>query len=83
MLPVNLAVVDAAHLVRILGPLSTPLLVDCGALPSQRTQGICFLVSQLLILRRSGATVWLRNASPVLRHCLQDLKLSAFFSFTD
>jgi anti-anti-sigma regulatory factor len=79
LLPVNLAEVDAAHLVRILPHPPTPLLVDCGSLPCQRTLGICFLVSQLLVLRQSGATVYLRNASPVLLRCLQKLQLSSIF----
>lgn len=83
LLPINLAEVNAAHLVRILAQPHLRLLVDCGTLPCQRTLGICYLVSQLLVLRQSGASVWLCNTSPVLRHCLQKLKLSAFFSLAD
>ncbi|MVN78795.1 hypothetical protein GO988_20880 [Hymenobacter sp. HMF4947] len=79
LLPVNLAEVDAAHLVRILARPHVQLLVDCGTLPCQRTLGICFLVSQLLVLRRGGASVRLRNTSPVLRRCLHKLGLSSFF----
>jgi anti-anti-sigma regulatory factor len=79
LLPVNLAEVDAAHLVRILAQPHTQLLVDCATLSCQRTLGICFLVSQLLVLRQGGASVRLRNASPVLRRCLHKLGLSTFF----
>jgi anti-anti-sigma regulatory factor len=79
LLPVNLAMVDAAHLGRILQHQPASLLIDCGTLPYQRTLGICFLVSQLLLLRQSGATVHLRNVSPVLQRCLHKLHLSPFF----
>lgn len=82
-LPINLAAVDAAHLGRILQHPPAALLVDCGALPCQRTLGICFLVSQLLVLRQSGAHVWLHNASPVLQHCLRKLKVISLFTLTD
>jgi anti-anti-sigma regulatory factor len=78
LLPVNLAEVDAAHLVRILVRPSLQLLVDCGTLPCQRTQGVCILVSQLLVLRQGGASVRLHNASPVLRRCLHKLDLRSF-----
>jgi anti-anti-sigma regulatory factor len=82
-LPINLAAVDAAHLGRILPQAPAALLVDCGALPCQRTHGICFLVSQLLVLRQTGARVWLHNTSPVLRHCLHKLQISSLFTLTD
>jgi anti-anti-sigma regulatory factor len=83
LLPVNLAEVDAAHLVRILAQPHMQLLVDCGALPCQRTLGVCFLVSQLLVLRQSGACVWLRNVSPVLQRCLHQLNLTSLFPLAD
>jgi hypothetical protein len=82
-LPINLAAVDAAYLGRILPQPPAALLVDCGALPCQRTHGICFLVSQLLVLRQSGAHVWLHNASPMLRHCLRKLQIISLFILTD
>lgn len=82
VLPVNLAAVDAAHLLRILPLPASPLMVDCGILLCQRTQGVCFLVSQLL-LRRGGHTVWLRNASPALRRCLRVLQLSSVLRTVD
>ena len=83
VLLVNLAAVDAAHLVRILVPPHAPLLVDCGALPCQRTQGVCFLVSQLLILRQRGASVRLCNASLTLQRCLHTLQLDSVFPTVD
>jgi len=79
LLLINLAEVDAAHLVRILARPPVQLLVDCGTLSCQRTLGICFLVSQLLVLRQGGASVRLHNAGPVLRRCLHKLGLSTFF----
>jgi hypothetical protein len=83
-LPINLAAVDSARLGRILPQAPTALLVDCGALPCQRTQGICFLVSQRLVLRQTAARVWLHNASPVLWHCLlHKLQISSLFTFAD
>jgi hypothetical protein len=82
-LPINLAAVDAAQLGHILPQAPAALLVDCNALPCQRTHGICFLVSQLLVLRQTGARVWLHNASPVLRNCLHKLHISSLFTFTD
>ena len=39
--------------------------------------------SQLLVLRQSGASIRLRNASPVLRRCLHKLGLSTFFLLVD
>jgi anti-anti-sigma regulatory factor len=78
-LPINLAEVDAAHLVRILARPHVQLLVDCRTLPCQRTLGVCFLVSQLLVLRQIGASVRLHNVSPVLRRCLHQLGLISFF----
>ena len=78
-LPINLAEVDAAHLMRILARPPVQLLVDCDTLSCQRTLGVCFVVSQLLVLRQGGASVRLHNASPVLRRCLHKLGLSSFF----
>jgi anti-anti-sigma regulatory factor len=79
LLPINLAEVDVAHLVHILAQPHVQLLVDCGSLPCQHTLGVCFLVSQLLVLRQGGAGVRLHNASPVLWRCLHKLGLSSFF----
>ena len=85
LLPVNLAEVDAAHLVRILAQPHAQLLVDCATLSCQRTLGICFLVSQLLVLHQSGALTSSlpRAVPPVLRRCLHKLELSTFFLLVD
>jgi anti-anti-sigma regulatory factor len=83
LLAINLATVDATHLVQILKQQPLSLLVDCGALPCQRTLGICFLVSQLLILRQTGSRIHLRNVSSVLQRCLQRLHISSLFTLVD
>lgn len=83
LLPVSLAAMDATYLVRILAQPPASLLLDCSALPCQRTLGICFLVSLLLVLRQSGASIYLRNASPVLQNCLRELRLSTLFNLVD
>jgi hypothetical protein len=36
-----------------------------------------------LVLRQGGASVWLRNASPVLQRCLQKLNLTSLFLMAD
>jgi hypothetical protein len=76
LLPVNLAAVKAAHLVRLLARPPTSRLLACSALAYQRALGLGFLVLQLLVLRQSGASVYLRNASRALRHCLHKLNIS-------
>ncbi|MGI4762642.1 MAG: hypothetical protein ACRYF0_18170 [Janthinobacterium lividum] len=70
---------QAAHLL----PHSTPLQVDCAHLACQRTLGVGYVVSQLLLLRRAGATIWLRNVNAPLRRCLHLLGLSSLFHFGD
>lgn len=79
LLVVNLAAVDAALLARILLQPHPQLLIDCGAQPCRRTLGVCYFVSQLLLLRRRGASVWLRNVDAVLHRCLQQLGLATLF----
>lgn len=78
-----MAALDATHLVRILAQPPVPLLIDCGALPCQQALGIYFLISLLLVLRQSGTSIWLRNASPTLRHCLGKLQLGPLFTLVD
>lgn len=70
---------QGAHLL----PRSTPLHVDCAHLACQRTLGVGYVVSQLLLLRQAGATIWLRNVNAPLRHCLHLLGLSPLFHFGD
>jgi len=68
---------QAAHLL----PHRTPLHVDCAHLTCQRTLGVGYVVSQLLLLRRAGASIWLRNVNAPLRRCLHLLGLSPLFHF--
>jgi len=79
-LSVNLdeaATLQAAHLLS----RRTPLHVDCAHLACQRTLGVGYVVSQLLLLRRADATIWLRNVNAPLRRCLHLLGLSPLFHF--
>jgi anti-anti-sigma regulatory factor len=69
----------SAHLL----PRSTPLHVDCAHLACQRTLGVGYVVSQLLLLRRAGATIWLGNVNAPLRRCLHLLGLNPLFHFGD
>jgi anti-anti-sigma regulatory factor len=60
-------------------PKCPPLYIDCSDLVCQRTLGVSHVVSQLLILHRAGARIWLRNVNPSLRHCLHLLQLESLF----
>jgi len=64
-------------------PRSIPLHIDCSQLTSQRTLGVGHVVSQLLLLHRTGVSIWLRNVNAPLRRCLQLLRLSPLFHFSD
>lgn len=79
---VNLDEADALQAAHLL-PHRTPLHVDCAHLACQRTLGVGYVVSQLLLLRRAGATIWLRNVNAPLRRCLHLLGLSPLFHFGD
>jgi anti-anti-sigma regulatory factor len=59
-----------------------PLYIDCSNLTCQRTLGVSHVVSQLLILHRAGARIWLRNVNASLRHCLRLLQLEPLFHLT-
>lgn len=83
LLLVDLAAVDAALLARILLRPHPPLLIDCGAQPCRRSWGVCQFVSQLLLLRQQGASIWLCNADPLLRRCLQSLGLATSFFWAE
>jgi len=77
---VDLDAVETAQLVHALAQQPrTQLLIDCDNLRCQRTLGVSHVVSQLLLLRRSGASIWLRNVNPVLRRCLYLLGLDSVF----
>ncbi|TDN37254.1 hypothetical protein E4631_25150 [Hymenobacter sp. UV11] len=65
-------------------PLFQPALhIDCGQLRCQRTLGVSHVVSQLLLLHRAGASIWLRNVNVPLRRCLLLLQLGSLFHFVD
>ena len=79
LLLANLAAVEAALLAQIQLQPHPQLLIDCEAQPCRRGLGVCHFVSQLLLLRQRGGSVWLRNVDPLLRRCLQQLGLTACF----
>lgn len=55
------------------------LVVDCATLKCLRTMGVSHVISQLLVLHKSGTTVWLRNVDPLLHRCLHLLRLHSMF----
>ena len=57
-------------------------LIDCGNLVCQRTLGVNHVVSQLLVLRKAGAVIWLRNVNATLGRCLKVLQLNSLFRTT-
>lgn len=59
------------------------LCIDCSRLVCQRTLGVGHVVSQLLLLHRTGANIWLRNVNAPLRRALQLLQLNSLFLFED
>lgn len=80
----NLDEATAVQLACALAPGAQPgsqLHIDCSRLACQRTLGVSHVVSQLLLLRRTGADIWLRNVNGPLRRCLQLLQLSCLFHF--
>jgi anti-anti-sigma regulatory factor len=71
---------DAGAMQRLCGLRQCPpLYIDCSNLRCQRTLGVSHVVSQLLLLRRAGARIWLRNVNAPLRRCLHLLRLEALF----
>jgi anti-anti-sigma regulatory factor len=58
---------------------SPHLVVDCASLKCLRTLGVSHVISQLLVLHKSGAIVWLRNVDPLLHRCLHLLRLHTMF----
>lgn len=80
LLTVDLDAVDVERLAQALaGKPRVQLMVDCHTLRCQRTLGVSHVVSQLLQLRRSGASIWLHNVNPTLKRCLQMLHLNDLF----
>lgn len=79
LIPVSLAAVDAALLARILVQPHPQLLIDCGAQPCRRQLGVCYFLSQLVLLRQRGASAWLCNVDALLHRYLRQLGLDSFF----
>ena len=81
--PINLDDATAVHRVcaqlPALPPEARTLRVDCQQLVCQRTLGVSYVVSQLLLLRRAGAALCLHRVNPVLRHCLELLCVDELF----
>jgi anti-anti-sigma regulatory factor len=78
---VNLDSADAVQRMCTL-PQCPPLYIDCSSLVCQRTLGVSHVVSQLLLLHRAGARIWLRNVNAPLRRCLHLLQLEELFHLT-
>ncbi|TGE06324.1 STAS domain-containing protein [Hymenobacter fodinae] len=81
--PINLDAVEATQLARALArDAQRPrpqLIVDCSHLKCLRTLGVSHVISELLVLHKAGANIWLRNVDPALQHCLSLLKLTSVF----
>ncbi|HEX8658059.1 MAG TPA: hypothetical protein VF690_11010 [Hymenobacter sp.] len=73
------AVHRACAQLQSLPPEDRVLRVDCGQLACQRALGVSHVVSQLLLLRRAGASLRLQHVNPALRHCLELLRLDGLF----
>jgi anti-anti-sigma regulatory factor len=79
----NLDEVDAVHWARTLALNPTQprpqLHIDCSSLKCQRTLGVSHVISQLLLLHKTGASIWLANVNAPLRRCLQLVQLGRVF----
>jgi anti-anti-sigma factor len=80
---VDLDMVNAQQVARSLArdaQQSRPqLIVDCSRLKCLRTLGVSHVISELLVLHKAGADIWLRNVDPALHRCLSLLKLTRLF----
>lgn len=83
LLPVSLAAIDARLLARMLLQPHPQLLIDCQAQPCRRNIGVCYFLSQLLLLRQRGASVWLSNVDVRLRGHLRQLGMESVFFLAD
>lgn len=77
--PLDLDAVDAHQLARELPSIRPHYAVDCAQLKALQHHGVSYVISQLLVLRRSGARIWLRNVPPALARCLRLLGLEQLF----
>ena len=84
-LRVDLDLISAQQVLQTLTRVSDhpQLLVDCANLRCLRTLGVSHVASELLVLRRGGAPIWLRGADPVLRRCLGLLQIEQLFLLAD
>jgi anti-anti-sigma regulatory factor len=83
---IDLDAVDVKHVAYFLAQHTAPrphVAVDCSTLKCLRTLGVSHVVSQLLVLHQSGASIWLLNVDPVLKRCLRLLRLEPLFLFAD
>ena len=82
--PVDLDKVEATQFLHDLAQnsdMAPPrLLIDCSRLQCLRHRGVSYVVSQLLVLHRSGAHVFLSNVDPLLQRCLRLLRLDTLFA---
>ena len=83
LIPVSLAAIDAALLAQLLLQPHPQVLIDCQAQPCRQNVGVCYFLSQLLMLRQQGASVWLSNVDASLRSNLRQLGLEAAFLLVD
>lgn len=83
LISVSLAAINATLLARILLQPHPQLLIDCGAQPCRRALGVCYFLSQLLLLRQQGASIWLSNADQPLRRHIRQLGLEPAFFLVD
>jgi len=84
---IDLDAVDVKHVAYFLAQhtetLRPQIVVDCSTLKCLRTLGVSHVISQLLVLHQSGASIWLRNVDPILKRCLRLLRLEPLFLFAD
>lgn len=72
----------ARELVQATSTFSQPrpcLLIDCRAVACLRTRGLGYFVDQLLLIRRTGASIQLLHAEGALRRALHLLHLDTLF----
>ena len=81
LMRVNFNTTNATELARALsrrGYLWRPrLLINCQQLDCLRDRGVCYFVSQLLLLHRAGAKILLANVDPTLYRALNILHLNS------
>jgi len=69
----------ARSLSQITGVSHKCLLISCDNLACLRRYGVCFFVSQLLLMRTYGITILLRRVRPELGRALRILHLDTIF----